>query len=615
MRTFVLNRVKDVFWILAVAAVIVGVARFFSGLGATTNMTDALPWGAWKIFNMVAGAALATGGFVVAAVIYVFQLEKYRPLARVSILIAFLGYGSSLTSLLFDIGLPWRFWHPFFMWNPHSFLFEVFWCVSCYWMVTAFEMLPIIFERFPWPRIVHFLHEIALPIIVIGITLSTMHHSSLGSLFIVSPTRLHPLWYTTWIPLEFFTSAMGAGMSVIVLLTMCYAWLYGKQLNMPVLTGMAKGSAGMLTLYFLIRAIDFAVHNKLHYVFGPDITWETYVFIVEIMLQVIIPVLIIVNPKWREKPALLFAATLAAALGLSMHRIDVGIVGYFTSSGAVYIPTVSELLLGLGIPAAAGIVFLFIIENYYVFEPPASCRAPETAGVHPDQANPWTLDELANLFLSPGAVRVGLVAIVSVPVIMFTVRNQALRPMQSIPEPVQPVIGMNTERTQLKVDGNRNGEAVVFNHQKHIESKEINKDCKVCHHLALPKDKTTACYLCHRDMYAPSDTFHHEKHQEILGGKKSCKECHDLSKPKGGENAPKCIKCHDKDMPGMEKFKDKTFSSMAPGYKDAMHGSCLTCHRRQGEIKGCMKEANCTGNCKFCHEPKAPEAEGAAMNK
>ena len=208
-----LKRIKDVMWALAFAGFAVGIGRFAFGLAASTNMMDSLPWGWWKIFNMVAGAALATSGFVVAAVIYIFQLKRFRPVARLSVVIGFLGYGSSLAALIFDIGLPHRGWHPFFMWNPHSFLFEVFWCVSIYWGVTALELLPLVTERLPLKKVTHWLHEKMLPFVVLGITLSTMHHSSLGSLFMTSPTRLHPLWHSLWIPPEFFISAMGAGLS------------------------------------------------------------------------------------------------------------------------------------------------------------------------------------------------------------------------------------------------------------------------------------------------------------------------------------------------------------------------------------------------------------------
>lgn len=607
-KEFLIDRIKDILWVLAMAGLVAGVGRFVFGLGAATNMTDALPWGMWKILNMVGGAALATSGFVVACVIYIFHLEKYRPLARLAILIGFLGYGASLFALLFDIGLPHRFWHPFFIWNPHSFLFEVFWCVSCYWMVTAFEMFPVITERFPFPRLTHFLHEIALPVIILGITLSTMHHSSLGSLFMVSPTRLHPLWHTLWIPVEFFISAMGGGMAVIVMLSLAYGWLYGKGYNMPVLTGMAKGSAGMLLIYLIIRSVDLVVHDKLNYVFGPDLTWESAVFLVEISLQALIPLAVFLVPRLRNNVQTLALGTVAAFIGITMHRLDTGIVGYFRDAGAIYYPTLSEVLLSFGVIAAAGLFFLFIIEHFYIVEAPEGCPVPEAAGSHPDEAAQWTLDEAFSIVFSPNTMRVAAIVMVVIPVTIVGLHRQATGPFRYNSQPVAVPLGIDPMRTVLKIDGNREAEFVNFPHNLHQEEQGGEESCGLCHHLAMPGDKSTSCYQCHRDMELTTDIFDHDGHQEYYGGKKSCAECHDLDRPKGGDNVPTCAECHadpeeaDLYMAGIEEYQKLDY--MAPGYKQAMHGRCLTCHRLQEQLleEPAWDEFG-IGNCKRCHQP------------
>jgi len=147
-------QLKSILWILVSFGFVAIIARIFGGLGASTNLSDSMPWGLWKILNMVAGAALATGGFTLAAVVHVFKIEKYKPFMRPAILIAFLGYGSSLFALLWDIGLPHVFYNPFFYWNHHSFLFEVFWCVSLYFLITTLELAPIIFEKYNTEKLV-----------------------------------------------------------------------------------------------------------------------------------------------------------------------------------------------------------------------------------------------------------------------------------------------------------------------------------------------------------------------------------------------------------------------------------------------------------------------------
>ena len=146
--------VKDVLWFLVFAGAVAIVLRLWYGLGATTNLSDAVPWGLWKILNMVAGVALATGGFTIGLLVYVLGLERLRPLVKPAVLIAFLGYGSSVFALFLDIGLPHRIWHPFVMWNPRSFLFEVAMCVATYFALTVAELAPTLLERYPrWSRV------------------------------------------------------------------------------------------------------------------------------------------------------------------------------------------------------------------------------------------------------------------------------------------------------------------------------------------------------------------------------------------------------------------------------------------------------------------------------
>ncbi|MCG6914621.1 polysulfide reductase NrfD, partial [bacterium BMS3Abin03] len=191
---------KDILCFFIFFGLVAGIFRLWFGLGATTNLTDSVPWGLWKVLNMIAGVALSTCGFTIGFLVYVLKIEKFKPLVKPAILVAFLGYGSSCFALLFDIGQPYRFWHPLFMWNEHSFLFEVFWCVMLYFSVTFIELMPNILEKYKLKKTVGFLHKITIGIVIIGISLSTLHHSSLGSLFLITPYRLSELWYSSLLP-------------------------------------------------------------------------------------------------------------------------------------------------------------------------------------------------------------------------------------------------------------------------------------------------------------------------------------------------------------------------------------------------------------------------------
>jgi Ni/Fe-hydrogenase subunit HybB-like protein len=591
-RSRALQPIKDVLWALAIAGMVAGVGRFAFGLGAATNMSDALPWGWWKIFNMVAGAALATSGFVVASIIYIFQMEKYRSVARVSVLVGFLGYGSSLFALIFDIGLPHRGWHPFFMWNPHSFLFEVFWCVSMYWGITALELLPIVTERFPLKKITHWMHARMLPFVVLGITLSTMHHSSLGSLFMASPTRLHPLWHSLWIPPEFFVSAMGAGLATIVLLMLVTGRLYGRPNDPNVLGGLGG------------------------FVFGPDLTWESRVFQVEFVLQAILPVGLLVWSRVRRSVTGLAIACTSAFLGLAMHRIDTGIVGYFRSSNATYVPNVSEYVISFGVLSIAGLVFFFLLERFHVIDDAG--RFGDAPGHEPPE-DVWTREEGREVVTAFGW-RLVRIAVLFIPITWVALKTQATSAFEPILQPVNPaVIATDELRTQFVLDANRNGMVAAFDHKKHQEDflkvyeyATVEETCIKCHHLSYPADNNTSCRRCHLDMEIATPMFQFALHEERFETEFETEEdrreflAADLSDRREAYGA--CVKCHGENMVGLVSYEKKGFDHRAPGYKDAMHGSCLECHRlREQEKKEDPASPTSRGNCLFCHRDWADQ--------
>jgi len=177
------RRLKLILWTLLGLGMSAALLRMVFGMGATTNLSDAIPWGLWIGFDLSA-VAMAAGGFVLAATVYIFRLERFHHVVRLSVLASFLTYVAFSTVLFFEIGLPWNIWHMIVYWNPHSPLFEVGWCVMVYSGVLALEFLPVPAEEYPHLRQVReWLVKARLPLVVIGIALSTLHQSSLGSLF------------------------------------------------------------------------------------------------------------------------------------------------------------------------------------------------------------------------------------------------------------------------------------------------------------------------------------------------------------------------------------------------------------------------------------------------
>src|SRR5512141_1723111 len=122
---------KVVLWIVLPLGLYSVIFRLVRGLGPSTALSDAFPWGLWVGFKLFA-VCLAGGGFTLAAVVYIFNLNRYRPVLRPMVLTAFLGYSMFVVSLILDLGRPYRIWHPVVMWNIHSVMFEIAWCVMLY---------------------------------------------------------------------------------------------------------------------------------------------------------------------------------------------------------------------------------------------------------------------------------------------------------------------------------------------------------------------------------------------------------------------------------------------------------------------------------------------------
>ena len=246
-----LTIVKTVLWTLVGVLAAVTFVRFTRGLGAVTHLSDAAPWGLWIGFDVMAGVALAAGGFVLAGTVYIFGLERYRPFVRPAILTAFLGYLAVAVGLLYDLGLPWHIWHPVIYWQYHSVLFEVATCVMTYLAVLTLEFAPVVLEH-PWfarplfRKILGGLKRITIGLVIAGIVLSTLHQSSLGSLFLITPYRLHPLWYSPIIYLLFFVSAVALGLMMVVLESVLAAVFLRHELHVKLLSGLGKAAAVVL---------------------------------------------------------------------------------------------------------------------------------------------------------------------------------------------------------------------------------------------------------------------------------------------------------------------------------------------------------------------------------
>jgi Ni/Fe-hydrogenase subunit HybB-like protein len=342
--------------ILIVIGMVTAIIRFATGLGAVTNLSDGRAWGLWISFDLYCGVALAAGGFVMAGTVYIFGLKKYYPLVRSAILTAFLGYLMVITALLVDLGQPWRIWHMIIYWNPHSPLFEVGWCVLLYTTILALEFSPNIFERFNMEVPLRWVRAIQIPLIIIGIILSTLHQSSLGSMLLLMPDKIHPLWFSPILPLLFFLSAVTVG----VAMTMSEASLGGKatghMVDLDILSGLGRALIYLLGLYLVVRLGDLLVAGEFGSIFSGGL--YSFLFLLEVGVGVILPLILFALPAVRQSRTALFWSALLVVLGLILNRFNVSLIALAPRVDTVYFPHPLEFAISISIVAAAILAYL-----------------------------------------------------------------------------------------------------------------------------------------------------------------------------------------------------------------------------------------------------------------
>ena len=620
---------KDILWFFLFFGIVAAIFRLWYGLGATTNLTDEVPWGLWKVLNMIAGVALSTCGFTIGFLVYVLKIEKFKSLVKPAILIAFLGYGSSCFALLFDIGLPYRFWHPLLMWNEHSFLFEVFWCVMLYFSVTFIELVPNILEKYNFKKTVRFLHKIAIGIVIIGISLSTLHHSSLGSLFLITPYRLFKLWYSPLLPLYFFISAAGCGIMFIILAKILYAKFYnpvslfGKNTNgkapicslnkntesrlnkesgkdMPMLSSLSIIGASLLGIYLVLKIYDLFRLDLWSTLFAGS--WESWLYTIELLLTAVLPILLVTIKRSRCLPYGLGTAAFSAAFGLALNRLDVGIIGYFRDAGTAYFPSLTEWALSIGVISAAALVFLFVAENFSIFDEQWKIYKINQ-GIF--KASFDSISRVWQTTLQSGLRRTTIIGVIVVP-IAFVLMYPQYKGKKGIN--VVPATGLNTTRSILIINSSKPGMNTEFPHLKHQDTLGKDKSCIQCHHMSLPNDKSTACSRCHRKMFQKTLIFNHEMHKVWVANKKqisglhpenkTCSICHSPGLPKNINSAVGCMECHKEDMNVANVSSLPKQFLYADSYFNVMHKRCIGCHQEK------KKEVNkpSLDQCSNCHK-------------
>lgn len=363
--------------LLLVPFLVITYLRFAKGLGTVTNLNDSFPWGLWIGFDLLCGVGLAAGAFTLTAIVHLFNLKKFEPIVRPTVLTGFLGYLFVIMALMFDLGQPWRIWHAIVYWNPHSVMFEVAWCVMLYTTVLALEFSPVVFERLGWHTPARIIHGFLTPLVILGVVLSTLHQSSLGSLYLIVPTKLHPLWYSSLLPLMFYISAIGAGIGMVILESYLSGRAFGRHLEMDLLEPLARGMVVALGIYGLMRLQSIARNGAFTSI--TSLTYEGKMFLAEFLLGVVLPIGLLAFKKLRTDSLWLVVGAFFAVLGFVMNRLNISITGMERAAGARYLPSLSEIIVSVSLVGMGIAIFALAVRFFPIFPEPKEAMEPEEA--------------------------------------------------------------------------------------------------------------------------------------------------------------------------------------------------------------------------------------------
>ncbi len=330
--------------------------RLNVGLGVSTNLSDEYPWGLWIAMDVMVGVALAAGGFAIAAAVYIFNMQKYKSLARPAIVTAYFGYLIVGLGIFLDIGKPFTLWHALVMWQHTSIMFEVVMCVNLYLLVLTFEFAPIFFAGIGKTKLARFFHGpmVLFPLVIAGVTLSYFHQSSLGSLFLLNEADLNHLWWTTFLPYNFYLSAIVAGLAMVTFETIVAGKVFNHKVDKAIIAGLAKGTAIAMFVYLGVRLVDMVANGVLSLALAGGI--PATLFIVEIGFLGLLPLLLLVLPSVRNSVVAVFMTQVLVIAGVALNRFNVTFLAQ-GGDGATYFPSLVEFAVTIGLIAT--VIFMY----------------------------------------------------------------------------------------------------------------------------------------------------------------------------------------------------------------------------------------------------------------
>jgi Ni/Fe-hydrogenase subunit HybB-like protein len=564
--------------IITVIGALFGAYRFLFGLQASTNLNQHYPWGIWIVAD-VSFIALAAGGFTTAAIAHIFHRERYHALARPALITALLGYTFACVALAADLGRYYNIWHPILpnMWQGNSALFEVGMCVMCYMVVLWAEFIPVFCERFignqrypRFGRLCAFVNRVAgrvmCVLIVLGVAISCLHQSSLGHVMVLTPSKLHPLWWTPILALLFLVSAITAGFPTVIFACLCGSWALKLKPPMRMLGGLARYVPFLLMIYLGFKVGDMLIRRS--YVHLGEGSRQSTMFMIEMVFGLIVPLILLLFRRVRYSPRWLSIASLLVMVGVIVNRTNVYWIGYQPANTTErYFPSLPEWGLTIGAVAALILLWRWIAIYFPVITPVEEDKGRAGEPIAPSRMR-----------VSDAAGRVGMACWVVLAVSISS----------ATAEPLQEPAGIEEARGSIAAP-----------------EEAANPDCHACHSCDTPTRESKCLRPCARprrttmsggrgpkvvllnqleDAYLPVP-FDHKGHADMAEMIDGCVTCHHHT-PEGREH-PACRTCHP--------IEDAQADIDKPALRGAYHQQCVNCHREWINER----------DCDICHRERA----------
>jgi Ni/Fe-hydrogenase subunit HybB-like protein len=378
---------------IILAAAVILYFRFTQGLSSVTNLSQDVPWGLWIGFDVVTGVAFAGGAYVITFLVYILGQGKYHPIVRVTVLNGFLAYVFYAGALLLDLGRPWKVINPIIgnSFGVSSVLFLVAWHFMLYMMAAFLEFSPAVAEWLGMRRLRRWLAGLTVGAVIFGVTLSMLHQSGLGALYLMAKGKIHPLWYSEFIPLLFFVSSVFAGLSLVIFEGTISRRVFRARISEDhdthhdeIVLGLSKICAGTMFAYLFLKILDLVHGQKLELLATPMGHW----YLLEVVGFVIVPMALFTEAvRWRSQMLCKIGAVLTL-VGILLNRLNVTIIGFKWDLAVRYVPTVYEVVVTLGVILAEIWVFRWIVNRM-----PVLSASP--AWVQNDEARPTAVEHVA----------------------------------------------------------------------------------------------------------------------------------------------------------------------------------------------------------------------------